>query len=73
MTDGLAWMVAADTNMVASVKPDGSKHLMTLADVICQLTRDRGITEVRLVDHNLRPKTKDSTHVTKNTWFQRLG
>lgn len=39
------------------VKPD-SKQVMTLADVMCSVTKERGVTEVKLVDHSLRDKVK---------------
>lgn len=31
---------------------------MTLADAVCDVTRKRGVTEIRMTDHAMRPKMK---------------
>ena len=49
--------------LVALVRPGDppSKCLMPLAETMCAVARERGVTEVKLlVDHNLRPKVKVS-------------
>ena len=60
--DHIPWMITSDLDVVALVTTsDGSanKKLMTVADVLCFVTRTRGITEVTMVDHDLEPMTKD--------------
>ena len=51
-----------DKVLVALVRPGDppSKCLMPLAETMCAVARERGVTEVKLVDHNLRPKVKVS-------------
>ena len=36
-----------------------SKRLMTVADVLCEVTRTRGVTEVTVIDHDLSPMLKE--------------
>jgi len=36
----------------------GEKKLTTVAEAMCDVTRLRGITEIRMVDHSLNPKMK---------------
>ena len=40
------------------VREDGTKSLLNLAEVLCDITKTQGVTEVRLVDHNLTAMTK---------------
>ena len=32
------------------------KKLTSLADILCDVTKQRGVTEVRVIDHSLRPQ-----------------
>ena len=34
------------------------KSLTTIADVVCDVTKTRGVTEVRMTDHAMQPKMK---------------
>jgi hypothetical protein len=53
------WKVVDDKMLVCLVKAEPpSKHLMSLADTVCTVAKERGITEIKLVDHSLRPKVK---------------
>ena len=51
------WFVNDDRTLVCDTT-SGSKTLNTLADVLCEVTKSRGVTEVRVVDHGLQPKMK---------------
>lgn len=46
-----------DLLLICLVKPD-AKQVMTLAEVMRSVTKERGVTEVKLVDHSLRAKMK---------------
>lgn len=53
------WKVVDDKMLVCLVKAEpASKHLMSLAETMCTVTKERGITEIKLVDHTVRPKVK---------------
>lgn len=52
------WSIDEDKVLVTLVKPGDSKVVMTLAEVMCSVTKERGVTEVKLIDHSLRPKVK---------------
>ena len=58
--DYVPWSISNDKVLVCLVKSGEppSKTLMTLADTMCTVTKERGITELTLVDHSLRPKVK---------------
>lgn len=49
----LPWMINKDLNLLA-VGPD--KTLQSVAEVICEVAKRRGVTELRMIDHSLRPK-----------------
>ena len=51
------WFVNDDRMLVCDTT-SGSKKLNTLADVLCDVTKSRGVTEVRVVEHGLQPKMK---------------
>lgn len=59
--DHLPWLVENDKTLVTIVKTEGgntTKTLMSLAELMCSVTRDRGITEVKLIDHHISPMVK---------------
>ena len=56
-----------DKVLVVLVRPGDppNKCVMPLAETMCAVARERGVTEVKLVDHSLRPKVKVSEFKTK--------
>ena len=57
--DSIPWLMDADKSLVVFVKPDGKKSAMPLADVMCSVVRERGVTEFNIVDHTAAPLLKD--------------
>ena len=58
-TDFIPWVVKDDATLVCIVKQQGGsvvKEVLPLAEAICNITRDQGITEIRVVDHDVRQK-----------------
>jgi hypothetical protein len=50
-----------DKALVSLVKTENgqtSKIISSVADLMCNITKERGVTEVRLVDHDLQPMMK---------------
>ena len=64
MPDHLPWVARSDKHVIALVKGT-EKTVMTLADVMCDITKSRGITEVHVADHDLSPMQKD--------WYPKNG
>lgn len=59
MPEYVPWHFTDDKVLVCLLAGDPpSKKLCTLADVMCHVTKERGITEAKLVDHVMRPKVK---------------
>ena len=58
--DYVPWSITDDRMLVCLVTAGEAptKELLTVADCMCRVTRERGVTEVKLVDHTLRPKVK---------------
>ncbi|CAK8999273.1 Uncharacterized protein SCF082_LOCUS5988 [Durusdinium trenchii] len=59
--DTLPWCVNDDKTLVCLVKTEGgstTKTISSIAEIMCSITRERGITEVRLVDHDMSPLMK---------------
>ena len=60
-TDFIPWCLKDDKALVCFVRSEGDKtvkEVMTLADLLCWITRERGVTEVRVIDHTLGAKMK---------------
>ncbi|CAK9091804.1 unnamed protein product [Durusdinium trenchii] len=60
-TDYLPWHLADDRALVCCVKSEGdktSKTIQSVAETMCSITRLRGVTETRVVDHDLAPLVK---------------
>ena len=57
-TDQIPWLVNTDLQVVCLVLPD-KKELMTICDVMAYVTRNRGVTQVSLLDHDMAPLMKD--------------
>ncbi|CAL1138958.1 unnamed protein product [Cladocopium goreaui] len=57
VTDFLPWCLRDDRTLVAFCKGD-TKEVVSLAEVMCMITRERGITECRVIDHELENKIK---------------
>lgn len=51
----IAWHVTNDNTVVCLVSASGKK-ISTVADTMCDITRTRGVTEIRVTDHALQPK-----------------
>ena len=61
VTDFLPWLLPDDRQLICLSKQDGDrtvKEIMALSDLVCSVTRERGVTEVRVVDHTLTPKVQ---------------
>lgn len=56
-TDNLPFVLNDDKALLCLVK-QGSKEVMTLADAMVSATRERGVTEINVVYHSLRPKVQ---------------
>lgn len=74
MPDHLPWVVRSDKHVIALVKGT-EKTVMTVADVMCDITKTRGITEVHVADHDLSPTQKDwypkkRFHLNVLCWLQ---
>lgn len=62
VSDQIPWLLKSDLDTVCLVTGTGaqvSKRLMTVADVLCEVTRTRGVTEVTVIDHDLSPMLKE--------------
>lgn len=57
MPDYVPWVISDDRTLVCLVSGT-EKKLCSLAETMCTVTKERGVTEVRLVDHSLQPKMK---------------
>ncbi|CAK9018647.1 Uncharacterized protein SCF082_LOCUS14174 [Durusdinium trenchii] len=51
----ILWLLKKDIQLV-SLTPE--KSIKTVADVMCGVSRDRGITEVRMLDHDITAKVQ---------------
>ena len=54
----IPWHVVDDRTIVCNVPSSGEKIVTTLASLVCDVTKTRGITEIRVIDHALSPKLK---------------
>ncbi|CAK9094173.1 Uncharacterized protein SCF082_LOCUS44273 [Durusdinium trenchii] len=54
----LSWLVSDDKQLVALIKEGTDKELMSLAEVVCSVAKNKGITECKIIDHELQPKLK---------------
>ena len=74
MPEYVPWHFTDDKVLVCLVGGDPpSKKLCTLADVMCHVTKERGITEAKLVDHVMRPKVKARPTLNHlNYWNSKL-
>lgn len=62
VVDQVPWLITSDLDVVVLVTGAGGaveKTVMTVADVLCNVTNTRGVTEVTMVDHDLEPMVKD--------------
>jgi hypothetical protein len=67
-TETLPWCLSDDHSLVCVVKTENgnvNKAICSVADLMCSITRDRGITEVRLVDHDMSPMLKAPSWAVK--------
>ena len=56
-TGAIPWYLVDDKAVLVVVEPT-EKRISTVADALCDVTRARGITEIRMVDHALAAKVK---------------
>ena len=56
----IVWHITDDRTLVCllPVSGTGEKKLQSIAEAVCDVTRTRGVTELRLVDHGITPKMK---------------
>lgn len=57
--DHIPWLIVDDMQLVSllpGVGGSGTKDMLTVADVMCRITRERGVTESKVVDHDLDAK-----------------
>ena len=52
LASSLSWNLSKDSALIAMT---GTKEITTVADLVCKVASDRGIMEVRVVDHTLEP------------------
>ena len=74
--DILPWLVKDDRTLVCLVAttPDGpKKEVMSVAEVMCKVTRDRGVTEVQIVDHDARQRSKAFRHKQKTATLRAIS
>ncbi|CAL1130517.1 unnamed protein product [Cladocopium goreaui] len=60
-TDSLPWCLGDDKSLVSLVKTENgqtTKVISSVAELMCNITKERGITEMRLVDHDMQPMLK---------------
>lgn len=55
LASSLSWNLSKDSALIAMT---GTKEITTVADLVCKVASDRGIMEVRVVDHTLEPMHK---------------
>lgn len=62
LTDQIAWSVTSDLQVACLVTTDSGgavqKRLMTIAEIVCHITRTQGATEAGMLDHDMSPMTK---------------
>lgn len=60
LTGSIPWNISDDKTIICYVDSTAAteKTIMTLADAVCDVTRKRGVTEIRMTDHAMRPKMK---------------
>ena len=56
-TTSLPWHVV-DDRVVLCHADATDKTLTTLANLVCDVTKTRGVTEIRMIDHSMQPKMK---------------
>lgn len=50
-----------DKTLVSCVSPGSTtKNITTIAELLCDITRERGVTEMRMYQHAMSPKLKVS-------------
>lgn len=55
LASSISWHISKDSALIAMAD---TKAVTTLADLICKVARERGVMEVRTVDHSLAPKVQ---------------
>lgn len=65
MPGSIAWHIAEDRALVCVVTAGATteKTITTIADAICDVTRNRGVTEMRMTDYSMQPKMKASINI----------
>lgn len=41
------------------VTPPDNKDTLTLADILCNVAKERGVTEFRMLDHDIEPMSQE--------------
>lgn len=55
LASSLSWRISKDSALIAMAD---TKTITTIPDVVCKVAGDRGVMEVRVVDHNLAAKVE---------------
>ena len=55
LASSLSWHISKDSALIAMAD---TKTITTIPDVVCKVAGDRGVMEVRVVDHNLAAKVE---------------
>lgn len=53
----IPWLVTCDKTLVAMIGDASEKKLQTLADCMCDTVKNKGITELRVIDHTMAART----------------
>ena len=63
VTDQIPWLISSDLELVVLVDEAAggtpTKQVMTIAEVLCWITKTRGATEALMLDHNLEVMYKE--------------
>ena len=54
----IANIIESDLQLVVHVD-SGTKKLVSIADLVCNVCRSSGVTTLNLVEHDMLPKVKD--------------
>lgn len=56
--DGLPWLVRDDHTALCLVKGPDDKMVKSVADCLCWVTSQMGLTDVKMIDHGLAARTQ---------------
>lgn len=62
MDNAIAWVLACDKQLV-SVTSNTGKELKSIAEALFDVTKSRGVTEMRMVDYTMQPLEKAQSYI----------